>query len=318
MMISRSYRIALCCALVAHALLLMLLLKDSTTQNPVLTMEAKNEAGQSQPLPVEPQDQAIKAVSVDSQEVMDTINHLKEERVKQQRAEESRQQALTKQLELAKKQRIEEQNHLAKLKEEEEKLAVSRKKQMAEEQKHLQQLAAQKAQEEKRLEEMKKQQAQLKKQQQEAEKQAELSKRKAEQLAKENKEREVKAKEQGIAQKKAAAAQQAAAAQSAESQARLAGEVDKYKALIINAISSRWILPENTADGLSSQFRIRLAPNGVVLSVALARSSGNPILDRSAQTAIYKASPLPVPADSETFELFREISLTVRPENVRG
>ena len=54
------------------------------------------------------------------------------------------------------------------------------------------------------------------------------------------------------------------------------------------------------------------------MEVSLIRSSGDPILDRSAQTAIYKASPLPVPADPTTFNLFREISLTVRPENVRG
>jgi colicin import membrane protein len=48
------------------------------------------------------------------------------------------------------------------------------------------------------------------------------------------------------------------------------------------------------------------------------RSSGDTLLDRSAQTAIFKASPLPVPSNVETFNLFRDISLTVRPEQVRG
>lgn len=98
----------------------------------------------------------------------------------------------------------------------------------------------------------------------------------------------------------------------------MAGEVDKYKAMIVNAIGRHWILPENIDNGLSSQFRIRLAPDGAVIDVTLTRSSGDPILDRSAQTAIFKASPLPVPSDPETFNLFRDISLTVRPENVRG
>ncbi len=56
----------------------------------------------------------------------------------------------------------------------------------------------------------------------------------------------------------------------------------------------------------------------LVLEVNLMHSSGDSVLDRSAQTAIYKASPLPVPSDPATFELFRDISLTVRPENVRG
>ena len=98
----------------------------------------------------------------------------------------------------------------------------------------------------------------------------------------------------------------------------MSGEVDKYKALIIDSISRQWILPENANGNLSSQFRIRLAPNGAVLDVNLTRSSGDAILDRSAQSAIYKASPLPVPSDPATFNLFRDISLTVRPENARG
>ena len=104
----------------------------------------------------------------------------------------------------------------------------------------------------------------------------------------------------------------------AQKNALTAGEVDKYKALIIGAISRQWILPENADSKMSSQFRIRLAPNGIVLEVSLTRSSGDPILDRSAQSAIYKASPLPVPSDPDTFNLFRDISLTVRPENARG
>lgn len=88
--------------------------------------------------------------------------------------------------------------------------------------------------------------------------------------------------------------------------------------MIVNAIGRQWILPENVDSSLSSQFRIRLAPDGAVLEVSLMRSSGDAVLDRSAQTAIYKASPLPVPSDPDTFNLFRDISLTVRPENVRG
>ena len=108
------------------------------------------------------------------------------------------------------------------------------------------------------------------------------------------------------------------AAQNAEKNARIAGEVDRYKALIISAISRQWILPDNTQNNLSSQFRIRLAPDGSVLEVSLTRGSGDSVLDHSAQSAIYKASPLPVPADPEAFNTFRDISLTVRPENARG
>ncbi len=98
----------------------------------------------------------------------------------------------------------------------------------------------------------------------------------------------------------------------------MSGVVDKYKALILGAIGQQWILPDQVNTSLSSRFKIRLAPNGAVLEVQLTRSSGDPVLDRSAQAAIYKASPLPIPSDPEMFNVFREISLTVRPENVRG
>jgi len=42
----------------------------------------------------------------------------------------------------------------------------------------------------------------------------------------------------------------------------------------------------------------------------------NPLLERSAQKAVWKASPLPTPEDSALFESFRSIKLTVRPETI--
>ncbi len=53
-----------------------------------------------------------------------------------------------------------------------------------------------------------------------------------------------------------------------------------------------------------------------MLSVQIAKSSGDPVLDRSAQTAVLKASPLPVPSKGTDFESFREFNLTVRPEGI--
>ena len=96
--------------------------------------------------------------------------------------------------------------------------------------------------------------------------------------------------------------------------AQIAGEVDKYKALIIQSISRQWLIPEDVDRTLSAKFIIKLAPGGVVLDVKLTKSSGDAVLDRSAQTAIYKASPLPVPEESDVFDEFRELHLTVRPE----
>lgn len=316
MTMSTSYRNAFIAALVFHITIAILLMIESTSERPTLAPATRSEASFAQPLNVEPQEQAIKAVSVDSKEVMNTVNRLKEERARQQRAEETRQQALAHQAEEARKLRVAEQQRVEKLKSEAAKIAIAHKKQLEEEQRHLKQLAQQKAEEERRLAEMKKQQIEMQKQRQkEADQLAALKKKKADELARAELARQAKEKE-ALVQKQQAAAQQAAL--DAQKNARIAGEVDKYKALIISAISQQWILPENADSRLSSQFRIRLAPNGAVLEVSLTRSSGDPILDRSAQSAIYKASPLPVPSDPDTFNLFRDISLTVRPENARG
>ena len=128
----------------------------------------------------------------------------------------------------------------------------------------------------------------------------------------------VAARHEAMEKKRRLTAQKAARdkRQQAAKQARLRGEINKYKSLIIQAISRRWILPDKVDKRLSSKFRIRIAPGGKVLSVKLLRSSGDAALDLSAQRAIYKASPLPVPTQDDTFALFKEVSLTVRPEGV--
>jgi len=320
MMTSRSYRIAFGAAIFLHVLIVAYFSFEKTNERPVLTVEAKNEAGQMQPQPAEqPQAQPIQAISVDSKEIMSAVSHLKEERSRQHQAEENRQRALKQQADLARKQRIDEQQQLAKLKSEAATLAVARQKHLAEENQHLKELALKKKKQEKLIAEMKKQQVQMKKQQeQEVQNLAELTRKKTAELARAKQETAEKTEKARAAwiQKQQAAAQLAAT--DAANTARVAGEVDKYKALILNAISQQWILPQNADSSMSSQFRIRLAPNGSVLEVALIRSSGDAILDRSAQSAIYKASPLPVPNDPTTFNLFRDISLTVRPVNGRG
>ncbi len=325
-----SYRKAFFSAITLHLFLVILLLTDSSTQHPVMTAEKKNTPGMQLPIANAPQQEPVKAVSVDNKEVMETVNRLKQEQEQKRRAEINHQNELKRQAEAAKQQRIKEQQQLAKLKEEANKIAIARKKQAEEEKKHLKELAEQKALEAKRIEELKKQKEALVKQKElETKKLAELNKKKLEEkaLTDKLKAEQAQAEKQRAEQARAAQAKadmeskkqaEAAAAQNAENQARIAGEVDKYKALIINAIGRNWILPENTNSGLSSQFRIRLAPDGSLIDVTLTRSSGDPLLDRSAQTAIYKAQPLPVPTDAETFNLFREISLTVRPEQVRG
>jgi colicin import membrane protein len=307
-----SYKKAFIIALSLHFFLALVLFLEPKTNNPVLIKETMNTPGNIMPVDIADEPQTIKAVSVDSKALSEAVNDLKLQKHKQQQAEVNRQRTLDKQAEVARQNRLKEQEHLVRLKKEAEALALKQKKQLEEEKRHLKALAEQKEKEAKRIAELKKEQDDLKKQQKkEVEQLAALQKKQAEDKSKSdkilaNKERQHQADARAIAMAEAA------------NQAKMSGEVDKYKALILNAIGRQWILPDNVDHAMSSQFRIHLAPDGAVLEVNLTRSSGDPILDRSAQTAIYKASPLPVPTDPSAFNIFRDINLTVRPEQVRG
>jgi colicin import membrane protein len=60
---------------------------------------------------------------------------------------------------------------------------------------------------------------------------------------------------------------------------------------------------------------VRVAPGGQVIAATVTQSSGNPAFDRSAESAVYKATPLPVPADKGLFEAhFREFNFEFKPE----
>ena len=228
---------------------------------------------------------------------------------------------LKQQAETARQQRIAEQQKLAhlqqeavKLKQEALNLAHAREQQRIKEERALTELAVLKKNQEKKLKSMQQEQIALQKQH-EIQRLLEIKKNNDQKLAKQHIEKSLLAKKTA----ESAAAQRAENAKNialaAAKQTRMMGEVNKYKAMILQAIGRQWILPEHADSRLASKFHIRLAPNGTVLEVSLIHSSGDSLLDRSAQLAIYKASPLPVPVDIATFNIFRDISLTVRPEH---
>ncbi len=87
-------------------------------------------------------------------------------------------------------------------------------------------------------------------------------------------------------------------------------EINRYVGLITQAIQAQWTqLPGAAQQKLATTMIIRLAADGTVLQVQNVGSSGNPALDRLALTAVYKASPLPVPADPSLFASFRELKV---------
>jgi colicin import membrane protein len=139
--------------------------------------------------------------------------------------------------------------------------------------------------------------------------QKQAAKKAAEQAAKQMMQQELAAETKTEEKSESATAESAAAAQNQ-------GEIDKYKTLIIQAISQKWIVPENLSKGLEAKLLVTLAPGGMVVNVKIVKSSGDEVLDRSAETAVYKASPLPVPNDSTLFNQFRTINLIVHPEGI--
>lgn len=261
----------------------------------------------------------INTQSVDSEDIDLEIARIQEQKRQQRIKEQQRQLDLKNQYQQALDKRKQEEEALAALRKQKQRLESQRQKESAllhKEQNRLNKLKEKLARERaeakrQRRKEAAQKRARLKKEQ--AEREARLRQEEAERQARLAKEAEEKRME---LEKKQALAKQRAEARRQKQQQLVNAEVNKYKALIINAISQNWILPSGIDKSLSCRFEIQLASTGEVLNVKLLKSSGDPVLDRSARTAIYQASPLPVPTTPAAFEVFKIVSLTVKPEQV--
>lgn len=88
----------------------------------------------------------------------------------------------------------------------------------------------------------------------------------------------------------------------ARAEAARIGEIQKTWAQeLAEHIADRWLRPPGLPGGLRCKARIEILPNGEVVSVKIIQSSGNPSFDVSVENAIYKSSPLPLPADPKAF-----------------
>ena len=92
--------------------------------------------------------------------------------------------------------------------------------------------------------------------------------------------------------------------------------LSQYQSQILAAIGRHWFVPRDVDKRLTCKLRIELARGGSVLTVRVIQTSGDPVLDQSAQKAVYRASPLPIPDSADLFYKFKVFYLTVRPENV--
>ncbi len=152
----------------------------------------------------------------------------------------------------------------------------------------------------KKIEAQKKEQELEKKQA--LEKQKEIEKQK-ELAAQKQKEQEAKARRD--AEARHAAAQQVAARN------QIAGEIAKYKAMILAKIRSRIVMPPDLPGNPVVEFKVTLLPGGDILDVKLSKSSGYSAFDSAVERAIFLSKPLPLPPDPALFNEFRNLNITV-------
>ncbi len=231
-------------------------------------------------------------------------------------------EAEKKKLDDAKKASKREEQRLAELKKKREaerrKLKNEEKQRQQEEQKRKTAEKERKAEEKKRRDVEKKRLADEKKAK--VEKQAQLDKLKAEQIALE--EKMVHEEEQRIKQAEERKKQQALERIRAEEQRLLDAArereyqsiVDKHVEIIRQKVNRNWLRPAGARAGLTCTVRVRIIPGGDVLDVRITKSSGNAVFDRSVETAVLKASPLPLPADRALFDRFRVLEFIFDPE----
>ncbi|HEX6591097.1 MAG TPA: cell envelope integrity protein TolA, partial [Moraxellaceae bacterium] len=92
---------------------------------------------------------------------------------------------------------------------------------------------------------------------------------------------------------------------------------DKYQRLINQRVVTKWNRPLTARNGMVTTLRITVLPGGEVGNVVTVKSSGDAAFDASAEEAVRKSSPLPVPTDPTVFnQYFRVITLKFNPEDL--
>jgi colicin import membrane protein len=95
--------------------------------------------------------------------------------------------------------------------------------------------------------------------------------------------------------------------------ARASGQMAQYISQITRKIESNWNRPPSAVAGLQCEVSVTQLQGGVVAQVKVGRCNGDQAVKQSIEDAVYRASPLPQPADSALFE--RNLVVTFRPEH---
>lgn len=226
----------------------------------------------------------VKAAVIDKKQVEKELTRLTERENKRVADEIKRQQELEKKARNAKRKRLQEEKKLAEIKQKKKREEEKRK---AEEAKR-ERLKQEELEKQRKLEQEKKKKAE------------EQRKRKAAEQERKKKEREQALQEELQAELEA------------QQQQRDQSVLAKYTRLIQNEIE-RNFNKLGLPDGLSGVILIRMLQGGTVAEASIVNTSGNELFDRRAVTAVYSASPLPVPEEPRLFEQMRTIRFTFEP-----
>ena len=92
-------------------------------------------------------------------------------------------------------------------------------------------------------------------------------------------------------------------------------EAEQATLAIKEKVNRSWIRPASATAVLKCIIRVRLMSDGTVIDAEVISSSGDEDFDRSAENAVNKASPLPVPKDKELFAReFRSFQFLFNPK----
>ncbi len=290
-------------ALALHLLLLGLFgisfVSESDSQTEIVTQQAVPEI--------------IQASILDDEKIIQEAQRLQVAEQNKIQARESKQKQLDNELKQqqlriaeAKKQRLKEEKKA-------KALAEKRKVLAKKEQQERERIHKLRVEEAARLAKIKKQQVEVETKRKEEEKKRELA-RVAEQARLQQIAVEKQKQQQLFAEQQARQVrQQAAAAQAKIVQNKKA--VVSSKLAIQQKVNNNWIKPVSAVKGMSCTIRVKLLPSGDVMDTRVIKSSGDIIFDRSAENAVRKATPLPVPKDRALFsKKFRSFTFVFKPE----
>lgn len=233
------------------------------------------------------QSNVIPAVAVDEEKVTAELERL--EKAEQKRQAEAKR---------AEQQRIEEQRRLEALRrksEQEQRAAAELQRKQAAEAEHLAQIKREREALAKQREEEAKRLAEIEAQRKMAEEQRRAAE---EQLRKAQEEQRRKEAEQALQEQLALEQQQL----KAEREQRLQTLREQYIAAIADKVERNWIRPAGAVAGLSCTVQVQQIPGGEVVAASVSDCNADAIVQRSVQTAVYKASPLPEPPDPALFD----------------